>query len=714
MTFPLIDWTRNGTTTPSKYRFVLSFVLHSEIGNLELKNAPTEWKEIQLLMKRDPDMHGVHIEAIVNTLTFIKEGKNLLAELWASKGVYSICDLFIYYLDHTTRTYVSMPTSYKLDFNTYDLVPLSRSTNGVRINAMRNDLVSKFQQRKNTVVGLNKLVNIGGGTITDYAALERKLSIPAINIYKSASFAGSGSLNGGATGIFYLYPNLSQIYSEIPESLSQTGDVGSVLDYTNGLLYNVPAEITAIVKGTIYFYVTSLSGTVTSITVRLSVVNSSNVETDGHTLENLTSDYPGQHAITVDESIVVPIGQTLSVIVTVTPAVGFTYSFAFNSSELTVQELYLASTEIKAESWPIYEAIERNLQIILDQQFPFYSDFFGRADCEVDWTPYAAESQLRFLNILTGYNIRGGVLSSCTVPMKFMDLFKTLRCMYAIGGGFETVEGQLRFRIEEISHFYQEVEALDLSARINEVEIEREQNSGAMFAKMKSGYSKFDYEAIMGRSEYNTSNDRTTTVPNDNEFNNISPLRADTRGVLEMRLKPIETTGTEDVTGDEDIFVVKSQKGKDWWYAETNENVVVEDGTSLFQDGSLNLYLTPVRNLIRNGQEINAGLSYSPGEKLAYQTSSKYRGLKTTGEGYTIRESDDIEAVNLPAPLWYPEFLIVTLPFYEADYVLLSANPLGYITLSPTLSGWVEDARWTFAQNKITLKLKRRIIPLPS
>jgi hypothetical protein len=204
-------------------------------------------------------------------------------------------------------------------------------------------------------------------------------------------------------------------------------------------------------------------------------------------------------------------------------------------------------------------------------------------------------------------------------------------------------------------------------------------------------------------------------VPNDNEFDNIAPFRADTRGILELLLKLITVNGTEDVSGDEDIFIVKSQRtGSHYWLAETNENITAYLW-SLFHDGSLNLYLTPVRNLIRNGQEINVGLALVPGTPLTYQTSDKNNLLQTTGEGYTVSENQDIisdevdPVAHLAAPLWYPELLTVTMPFYEADYVLLSANPLGYITLSDTLSGWVMDVRWTFAQNEATLKLIRRI-----
>ena len=715
MSTPAIDWTRHGTTTPSKYRFVLSFVLHSEIGNLELKNAPIEWKEIQLLLRRDKETHGVYIQAVVNSLTFIKEGKNLLQELYASKGVFSICNLFIYYLDHATRTYVSMPTSYKLDFNTYKLVNLTRSTNGVQINCLEEDMISKFQQRKNTTVDLNKLINIGGQAITPYADMWRNLSLPAINVYKTASFetVGTGNLTGGGTGTLYLYIPLSMLSSEITEAITQTGSADTVRDFDNGILHDNAVEIITGVKGTLYLHLTYITPGIDSLTVRLSVVSSDDSEYDGHNLAYYNSGYTGTKTIAVDESITVPVGKSLAIIITIAYSGAHSYNIGFDDSAVSMYQIFLTAASKLVESWPIYEAIERNLQIILDQQFPLYSEFFGKTTdiYNIADDVYPSENQLHLASIMTGLNIRGAYLVDTMMPVKFTELFKTLRACWAVGGGFETVGGLLVFRIEELAHFYQEVEVLDFTLRVNEIEIDREQYSEAMFAKLKTGYSKYNYEAIMGRGEYNTQNERTTIVPNDNEFDNIAPYRADTRGILELLLKPITVNGTEDVSGDEDIFIVKSQRtGSHYWLAETNENITAYLW-SLFHDGSLNLYLTPVRNLIRNGQEINVGLGLVPGTTLAYQTSDKNNKLETTGEGFTIAESDDITTEQLADPLWYPELLTVEIPFYEADYVLLSANPLGYITLSDTLSGWVMDVRWTFAQNLATLKLIRRIIP---
>jgi len=720
MTTPAINWTRDGTSTPSKYRFVLSFVLHSEIGNLELKHAPLEWKEIELLLKRDTETHGVYITAVVNSLTFIKEGKNLLQELYASKGVFSICDLFIYYLDHATRTYVSMPTSYKLDFNSYKLVNLTKSTNGIQISALPTDTISKFQQRKATPVNLNKLTSIGGLTIDPGTPL-KTLAIPAIKAFKTANFSNTETnlFNETDSAIpIFIYPPQTSIFSDFTEVVHVPYNETTSQNHLQSMMANMVAETIFNVKGVIDIDITTITGTDSNIAFWLRVYDiDDNVLSEAYMFEYGPSD-SGVQSVTFDKNITAPIGSYVAVVAVATfDASPSTITVNFIGTQTIFTQTIATSPATVVDTFPVYDALERNLQLILDQQFPFYSEFFGPNDKAFDLigTLYTAESQLRFANLVSGLGIRGVTHSMPEVntSTNFTALFKAIKAIWNVGGGFETLpDDSFRFRIEALSHFYQEVELLDFTARVNEIEIEREQNSEAMFAKIQTGYGKFEYDQVMGRGEYNTSANRTTVVPNDNQFDNVSAIRADTMGILKSLLKNIESAGSEDLDADSDLFIIKSQRGTVTdWKAETNENVTIEGNTSYFQEGSLNLYFTPTRNLIRNGQIVNAGLALMPGTKLAYQTSDKNNQLRTTGEGYTISENEDITASDLADPLWYPELLTVTLPFYEADYVTLSANPLGYIRLSDNLTGWVMDIKWKFSQNEATLVLIRRITP---
>lgn len=697
-----IDWTRMGSDTPSKYRFVLSFVLHSENGNLELKNAPLEWSDIELLIRRDREMHGVHITAVVESLTFIKEGAALIRELYESKGLFSDCALSIYYLDHETRTYVSLPTSYRLDFNTYKEIKLTKGINGVQIAAIEDGTVSKFQQRKDTTVNLNNLRGLSGFTIADYVDLRKALVMPEIEIYRIADFTNAlltiYEEDEGGTYFNYLTQFLTASDFEECQSVPFTTAAG--YDKANALFLDNTEERILDITGEIKIGITNVTGTVSEIKVALDVIDTDNSYVDTIYSETFATGESGAKTITIDQTYTLPAGKSIVAVSIVTVDVVGSVKVDYQSCTLRFSETVETIATKQVDAMPLYEAVNRALQIILDQQNPLYSEFFGRTDLDYD-----AEDQLRFASILSGLHIRGAALPDAGIRVKFSELFKTLYAIWQVGGGFEFVDGVLKFRIEELAHFYQDTEILDLNTRVNQFEIEREQNSEAMYASLKSGFSKYTYEAINGRGEYNTVNNRTTVVPNDTEFDNTSPLRADTRGILALLNKPI---GTEDVSGDEDVFIIKTQQDI-YWEAETDENITIENGTSLFQTGSLNLYFTPTRNLIRHGSEINAGLALVPGTELTYQYADKNAALETTGEGYTVKENDDILASDLASPLWHPEILTVEVPFYEPDYVAVTTNPNGYITLSDDYCGWIKELRWKFAQNMATITLIRKI-----
>jgi hypothetical protein len=710
-----IDWTREGTTTPSKYRFVLSFVLYSENGTLELVHAPLEWQEIELMIKRDDLTHGVYITAVVDTLTFIREGAELLKTLYAARGVFATCNLAIYYLDYTTREYVSMPSTYKLDFNTYRLTKLSKSTNGVQINALPDDTISKFRQRLNTPVNLNNLKGLSGFAITDYTSLKKTITTPEITINKTAvwhdTFAENLTRSTSGAGYAYIPATLNG-GSDFTEARSVVYYESESYDRTRGLFVENDTERTIRITGTVNIDINSIVGGTSRITISLLVLNIDNTLSATLDAQSYTEGETGAKTVTIDETYTLPVDKSIILIgvALVDGAGGSAVNVDFLGSDLILTETVETIPAGSVEGMPIYEALNRNLQIILDKQFPLYSEFFGRTDIayNVGGDLYAAEDQLRFASLLPGICFRGQPLASAQFPAKFIDLFKAVKALYCVGGTFTgTIATGFIFRIEELAYFYQDTEILDLSARVNEVEIEREQYSEAMFASLKSGYSKFDYEDVSGRGEYNTTNERTTPVPNDNSFDNLSPVRGDTRGMMKLLSKPISTTGGEDVAGDSDVFILKTQAGSDW-DAETDENITIVGNTSLFQSGSLNLLYTPVRNLVRQGQIIRAGLNYNPGSIIAYQLSEKNNTLETTGEGYTIAENDDITAEDLTAPLWYPELLSIEVPFYEPDFVAIAANPLGYVTLSDTLAGWIMDIKYKFAQNKAIIKLIRK------
>jgi len=117
-----------------------------------------------------------------------------------------------------------------------------------------------------------------------------------------------------------------------------------------------------------------------------------------------------------------------------------------------------------------------------------------------------------------------------------------------------------RLRIEDYAWFFQDDTVLDLSDRINALDIESEVLPELAYITLKSGYKKYDYEEKNGRGEFNTESIRTTINKVDTEFDNVSDIRADTMGILKLLGQEIGTTGTTDSKGDNELFITKTQR----------------------------------------------------------------------------------------------------------------------------------------------------------
>jgi len=234
---------------------------------------------------------------------------------------------------------------------------------------------------------------------------------------------------------------------------------------------------------------------------------------------------------------------------------------------------------------------------------------------------------------------------------------------------------------------------LDLSSRLSHYDIQMQVMPELVPVELKCGFESFEYLTVNGRAEPNTSNSRTTIMNTATKWNNISPYRADTKGIFDNLSAPVQTAdGSKDTKGDSSIFIVKSQRDTTYgWKAETNENITVE--SSLFQDGLLNRIFTPSRMLYRHGNRLRAGLSKVLTSVLKFQSSDKASNLKTIGlvgsgaDYYTVIENQDITVSSLPAPLFKAHKYTVEVKFFMSDLELIQANPFGYITIGKDYKG---------------------------
>jgi hypothetical protein len=116
--------------------------------------------------------------------------------------------------------------------------------------------------------------------------------------------------------------------------------------------------------------------------------------------------------------------------------------------------------------------------------------------------------------------------------------------------------------------------------------------------------------------------------------------------------------------------------------------------------------------LIRQGNRITSGFTTSDlkASKFIFQTSDKLQTLKTTGEGYTIAENDDILISNLPNPIYKPIKHTVECSFDYQDLEAIKALPYRWIKFSETISGYLLNLKKKNNEAKAEITIIQRYV----
>jgi hypothetical protein len=179
--------------------------------------------------------------------------------------------------------------------------------------------------------------------------------------------------------------------------------------------------------------------------------------------------------------------------------------------------------------------------------------------------------------------------------------------------------------------------------------------------------------------------------------------------------KPVLEFGSEDIDEDGDNFIIKTQREDretSQWRAERNEIVGEKNNSSVYGGSSLNLYLTPLRNMRRNSEIFTPALWINQSGKLRFQTSGKLSTLETEGEGYTAKENEDVPVVDLNTPYLSPFSSMVDVLFTKGEMnTLLNngadgvPNRLKKVILTDDISGWILEVNKQNSKDMAGIKI---------
>jgi len=712
------------SATPKEYIFCLgqTDASYDIICNVE----PMEWNECVLEVSRDIEVGGMTSMFNVESLTFIGNGAAYLKNLFDSYEINANCYLFVYRFDFDTRTYISFPGVFQAKFATYKIKKIGDFAFGVNISFLRTGNYQKLVDRKTIKLDLTKNKTVGGMTLAPINDLDfiSKIKIPALNSTLNCQLSDAGLLPDNP--LYSLYA-LVEGYNSVPFSLivSDFTEPQRVLfEYGQSAIsdltpcfHNATEQRNLFFRYDVYINVDNdfgLFGGADAISLKYAIDHEGVITEHDTTSPDIGHD-EGLQLMSGTFNVTLETGDDLYFYLVHSGENGLAHvckpSSTGFATKLAITQAIVNTSEVVVDGLPLYEAVKKALQMILDSNDPVYSEFLTAVD------------STRYAHILSGLNVRGLTIQDeqGKINISFEELFHSISSMYNLGYGFETIAGIEKMRLEDYGYFFDSDNGLDLSTRITELDIEKEYMSNLAKIQVNAGYDNEVFKSVNGRGEYNTKQTRTLEISSDQELDLVSMIGAATMNIVNCLEKPVTLYGSEDIDEDEKVFILKSQLDAaggeiNKWKVETNELITIENDSSLFGDGSLNLYFSPLRNLIRNSDKITSAMTKQLSAVLRFQTSGKLSNLETSGEGYVfnVKENADItinDLITIKSPKFKPIKLILTTPFYfsDIDYLYTSVdgklNLYRKVVLPSGKYAYIMNIKFKVGEEKATIEL---------
>lgn len=667
-----------------RYRFYLQ---NASKGLLELAQAPGGWGDAKYTVKRNPELMGVVRSISFNELSFIKDARDYIRDVYELQGIDGKIIFTVTRLNDTTGVYDTYYTG-KLDLAVYKI-----SETEVTCQVLDTSFAEKVNNRLNQKVNIRQRTSIEGFEVPAFTNESPELTLPDYEVKANAAWGNRLQMTSTLDNH---YVPLWEGVSEFTETQHQ--DCTVVIADDGGMFINSAADRNIHMSG-------RLRGQITFATVQPHVTFRIRLFVDGvedAVIGTVSGSFVSSliFDFSISEDFTVLTGKDFDIRGSLDHS-GIT---EYTSVQVSISETQMSVPGGQIIGYPIYEALQRCIQLITDSYDCFKSTFFGRTDSEI--TTYGSDGQLG--HISKGLNIRNSESYNNTISFTLKDAFSSLSGIFCLGMGIENISGIDKVVIEELSYFFDSNVVLDLTDSVRELAVGKEVISERHYSQITVGYQTFEYITAGGLAEYNTKSDFSTVLSSvDNKLDLTSKFRADTQGIMLLRQN---TYSDSDVKGDEDIFIIDSIRRTSpltGFQARTDEDFILVTGGA-DAENSLNLDLTPKRNLLRNGLLIRAGLQKNLGSYIRWQAGDKNTTLATqrTGESNPVVENADILVNILEEPFYLPEMYTFECVMRNSQLETIKTNPKGLIKIG-SLYGWIWELNTGSEVDKAEIKLLR-------
>lgn len=722
------------------------------LDDLEIEQ-PEGFADIILNMKRDDNWHGIFFEASTSDLVFYGEGAEYLRDKKEHDGLRADVTFRVQLACGVYDTPETILEG-KLDFRKY--VASCGTSCVVTMPVEQTGCVMTLRNRYDQKVDMDSNVAFNKTTaIQQYSKMNFDMEIAAKELEAAVdgSVADEGDiLNLDITSVLlnantYVRPTYASERSNsiltgqlIPVSAWETTGANiedsaispQLLYEDNIACFDGNFEYSIRKKGNLS--ITGGSGTLDNFNLLLFTWDGTGNVFDNHTLISSTPIATGA-AFPINQDFDVSISGILTLAAglglyallemdTTTPAIATrNYVITFDKETLFTLTAPKLCPATRANVYMTNESLSHVTEAITDGCLKVKSDYYGRTDSE----PYASdEDGCGSLRILTsGLKIRRAENAKYFSSLK--DLFDGLKPIDNIGMGMEDDPerpGFQRLRVEEVDHFYQDVEILALpyvpDARIAVQE-------QLHYSLIKTGYKKWEVESINGLNEFNSNREYRTSLSSvSNTLDITSAFVAGGYPWEVTRQQSFAATGQADTKYDNETFIACVERDAYGFHIEQGN---IENPANIFSpDTDYNWRIRPFSNLMRWFKSIansypnlvdttnklffssGTGNFLASGEIAGAYPECKLENTQKA-ENRDLYVSDFADS-TVAVPLWKPEFIPFKYPLSVKDYRHLKENPYGYISLQcgngAWLKGFIHEIRYSLNKGEATFTLKQK------
>jgi hypothetical protein len=730
------------------------FVLNSEpYGALVLQREPDGWKDIELVLKRSLEYHGIFNEAMAQLTFTCSSGKEYIDTAIEELGVDAEISILIQLSCSTGSGNIEAP-DYSIDYSddygsmaagsgvpifetlyegVLNLESYSQTRNFTITDIIQSDFVQKIINRLETTVEITRNEDLDGNELdpiadfpsqitlhskalvltTDWESYDTTdscpIAVPNDTVNVNIPMIVTNDDIGGAQDIVppiiftFFQSGGSRGYDATPPIFTNDTDedITVAIDITVDAVLTVNNTLGSVSPGATQMKAyLQVGGTQFSYTPEPIILQNITGLTATALSIPLNFTYSSSHTIVPGDEVFFTISLSDIEGNNVTPAtftvnsfVANTFSFKFTNINVTDP-----SSSVFFKIHEVGSAIAQRITGLTD---PFRSNLLGRTNTALH--EYLSNGCLSFAGMVNGKHIRGFGIDKSPLFMSMRDYYKTIDSIADCGLSIYKDGDDYYVQIDPKSEYYNTNVVLQCPRATIKISSAKEYYT----SDITIGYEKWETENLNGLDEFNTQRQYNTGIKAiESRKNFLSPCVASMYSIELTRRKGLSTIDSD---YDKDNFIICTGRGVDGNGDPDELNVAEKaenfDSASnvLSPETAYNLRISPARNALRHIKTIAGSIQKFPGRPLRfvygegnYDMISNMKSYEVCDGNYNNQEFSEGQDIiwdddNVDTtPIWIPEYIEFDYPLTFSQYLAIKNDTFKCIEVSESETDFIK------------------------